>query len=190
MKYFKFLFLLIFFLASAAQAVGVEVKPSNINIIYPDEKETSLSINNISQEPILVSVVTDHFGDSISVQPDEFQLLPDEIIKLKLSLDFENSPEGVKSTYISIVSKPLDRQSFNAATGIKIPMTININKSRWQWSGPSVFVASFLSLLLIIFIIQGILFLLGLRHHSTKWYINLLKHHKKPWYRRIWSKIK
>ncbi len=188
MKYLKYLFLLILLFPITAQAVGVEIKPSSLNILYPDNKTSNISIRNISQEPIFVTAQADHFGANIKIKPAEFQLLPDELIKLEISNNFAKEKEGVKNTYISIVSKPLDRQSFNAASGIKIPMTINISESRWKWSGSAVFVISFLFLLLLVVIIKGIMSLFEIPIHKPKWHINLLEHHKKPWYRRIFRR--
>lgn len=186
MKYFKYL-LLALLIPNIVLAVGLEVKPSNINILYPDNKEIDLSITNISKEPIFVTAQADHFGDNIEVYPSELQLLPEQVSKLKIVSNFDGHKEGVKNTYISIVSKPLERQSFNAASGIKIPMTINISQSKWRWSGPAVFVISFLFLFLLAVIIQGIVSLFNIRYKKTKFHINLLKQHKKPWYKRIFG---
>lgn len=182
-------FLSLFFLIpQATLAVGVEVKPSNLEILLPDQKVTELSVANISQEPILVTAQADHFRDNINIYPSEFKLLPEEIIKLNLISDFTGHQEGVKNTYVSIVSKPLDRQSFNAASGIKIPTTITISQTRWEWSGSAVFVISFLFLLLFAVIVQGIISLFEIRYKKPKWHVNLALHHKKPWYRRIFRK--
>lgn len=188
MKFFIFLFLSLLFIPKVVLAVGVEVNPAQINILYPDDKETNLAIKNISKEPIFVTVSADHFTKNIEIYPNEFQLLPDENIKLKVNNIFDEEKEGVKNTYISVVSKPLERQSFNAASGIKIPITINISQEKWRWSGYSVFVVSFFFMFLLVVIIHGIMSVFDIRKVKPKWHVNLLIHHKKPWHKRIFRR--
>lgn len=134
-------------------AVGVAVNPSELEIVLPGDNQTTLQVTNISDEPVMVFISSDDFADNIITDPIEVQLLPEQVTQVRVVADFANTPAGVKKTNISVVTQAIDKRSFNAASGIKIPLTINIARSYWQWSGEAVFVLAFLSLFVLFFII-------------------------------------
>ena len=134
-------------------AVGVAVSPSELQIVLPGDNQATLQVTNISDEPVMVFVSPDDFADNVITDPTEIQLLPEQVTQIKIISDFANTPAGVKKTNISVVTQAVDKRSFNAASGIKIPLTINIAKSYWHWSGEAVFVLAFLSLFILAFII-------------------------------------
>lgn len=153
MKFFKILLLFIFLLPLKTGAVGVAVSPSELQIVLPGDNQTTLQITNISDEPVMVFVSPDDFVDNIIINPAEIQLLPEQATQARVIADFANTPAGVKKTNISVVTQAVDKRSFNAASGIKIPLTVNIAHQYWQWSGEAVFVLAFLSLFALVFII-------------------------------------
>jgi hypothetical protein len=153
MKFSKILLLFIFLLPLKVLAVGVAVNPSELQIVLPGDNQTTLQITNISDEPVMVFVSPDDFVDNIIIDPAEIQLLPEQATQIRITTNFANTSAGVKKSNISVITQAVDKRSFNASSGIKIPLTINIAKSYWQWSGEAVFVLVFLSLFALFFII-------------------------------------
>ena len=153
MKFSKILLLFIFLLPLKVLAVGVAVNPSELQIVLPGDNQTTLQVTNISDEPVMVFVSSDDFVDNIIIDPAEIQLLPEQATQIRVTANFANTPAGVKKSNISVITQAVDKRSFNASSGIKIPLTINIAKSYWQWSGEAVFVLVFLSLFALFFII-------------------------------------
>ena len=154
MKWLKLTIFSLLFIPLASRAVGVSVEPAELDILYPSQKDYGFTITNISSEPIVVSVYPDAFQDNITIYPNEVQLMPEQVTKVIVLADFADQPAGVKSTYVSVVSKAMDKRSFNAASGIKLPLSINITEATWSWSGEAVFVMSFVSLLVLAIVIQ------------------------------------
>lgn len=160
---------------ACSQAVGVSVNPSSLQIIAPQFQDNKLTITNISPEPILVSIGPDDFGDYFKISPTETELLPQENVVVSISGDFSKIEPGIKNTYLSVVAKALDKKSFNAASGIKIPVTINIAKSYWQWSKEMVFVVVFVGLLVLALGLEIIFWILRSRKKKPKGHVNFLR---------------
>ena len=152
MKFFKLLLLILFLFPLPSQAVGISVSPSSVDLLSPNVFEKSISVKNISQEPIIIRVYADDFSNNLLIEPNEFELWPDQVSPVKITTDFENFSPGVQKTHISVLSKALDKRSFNAISGIKIPLTIYISESYFIWSGPLIFLLVFFGLLIKLFI--------------------------------------
>jgi hypothetical protein len=179
MKFVKALVLLFLFFPIGVGAVGVSVSPSSLEVLYPDKQDLELVIQNISLEPVSVYIYPDDYKKSIVASPDEIKLLPDEFGRISLSLDFSGEESGVKNTQISVVTKAIDKRSFNAASGLKIPISINIHQESWRWSAAAVFVVAFGSLFILAIIVQ-LIFILSRPRKKKHWYnLNFLSHHKK-----------
>ena len=148
-------------------------------MVYQDQQILDLKINNISQEPISVTVIADDLVEYINIRPAEFTLLPEEIMLVNLDLDFTDQPSGIRKTDISIISKALDKQSFNAASGIKIPLTVAIVSSAWQWNAASIFLAIFASLIFLALLIQAMFILWRPRKKHSFLSLDFALHHKK-----------
>ena len=178
----KFLFsclLLILLFPSIGQAVGVAVEPASLEFIYDAGQSETLLITNISQEPILVTVQTDDLTDNINIQPSEFTLLPDQISPVDLEFSFSDQKSGIKKINISIISKALNKKSFNATSGIKIPVTIAIVFDHWQWNTATIFLAVFLGLLVLGLFMHLIFVLWRPRKKRSFLDLDFLLHHKK-----------
>lgn len=185
MKFFKIFLFILFFLPLPSQAVGISVQPSTVDLLWPDIVEERLNIKNISKEPIVVHIYVDDFLENINIEPNEFELLPDQVTPVKISGDFSNFSAGVQKTNISVLSKALDKKSFNAISGVKIPLSIYVNKNYFQWSGPAVFVLVFLGVLVIFGFFRVLSRIFGKKKKKgQRFFINLLLHHKKKsWYK-------
>ncbi|MCB9802473.1 hypothetical protein H6761_00450 [Candidatus Nomurabacteria bacterium] len=181
MKRFLILILTLFIFAQASEAlaIGLSVQPAKLEIIYTDQTKAQLKIKNISAEPIFSQVSSDDLREFVSIQPDEFTLLPDEIILVDLALDFPNLKSGVKNTNLSIVSRAVNKNSFNAASGIKIPLEVVFSPVNWKFTGVLVFFWTFIILLGFVLLAKLVF---GLKKHKkiSNIDLNFLFHHK--WY--------
>jgi hypothetical protein len=178
----KFIFsclLLLLLFPNISQAVGVAVEPSSLEFIYNANQSETLLISNISQEPIVITVQADDLADNINIQPSEFTLLPDQVSPVDLEFYFTDQQSGIKKTNISIISKALHKKSFNAASGIKIPVTIAIVIDRWQWNAATIFLVVFSTLLLLGLVAQIIFILWRPRKKHSFLSIDFVWHHKK-----------
>ena len=179
--------LTLFFLPLSAQALGVSVSPSKLEIIQSESNKVSLIITNISTEPISVSVFSDDFKDYISISPAQFELLPEEKIKVNVLTNFDDKEALIKRTDVSIVSQTLDKKSFNAASGIKIPISVYIINKQFQWSGTLVFLAVFFGVLSLLALLEFFFWLIRPKKKKGFWpKVNFLKRHrglKRPFYR-------
>ncbi len=172
----KFLFAFLFlFLPLDALALGLAVEPASLEISYPQNKQEQLKITNISSEPIFVKVQADALVENIKIDPKEFNLLPEETMLVNLDLAFSQRDSLLQKTNLSILSQALHPNSFNAISGIKIPLTISIEElsSLFKWLSLAL---AFVILLLILFFI----FWLFLLFSKPKRFLDLdfLLHHK------------
>lgn len=178
--------LTLFFLPLSAQALGVSVSPSKLEIIQRDDNKTSLIITNISSETISVSVFSDDFKDYISISPAQFELLPEEKIKVNVLANFDDKETLIKRTDVSIVSQTLDKKSFNAASGIKIPLSVYIINKQFQWSGALVFLVVFFGVLLLLAFLKLFFWFVRPKKKKKFWpKVNFLKRRsglKRPFY--------
>lgn len=183
MKVYKLLWLLLFF-PLTVEAVGISVTPSSIELLSPDVASKKISVKNISAEPIIVRIYADDFSDNIRITPAEFDLLPEEVSPVSIDGDFDNLNPGVKKTNISVLSQAKDQRSFNAISGLKIPVSIYITDSYFKWSGPAVFVVVFLGLGIILILAYLLFNIFQFRPKKNKFAgLDFLLHHKKKWYK-------
>lgn len=171
-----------------SQALGVAISPSSLEFIgHYDQK--SLQVKNTSKEPIAVKIYTDDFVDSFLFSPSEFELLPEQLYIVNIDSDFSLQKPGVLQTNISVLSKALDNKSFNAISGVKIPVKVYISSSQFIWSGPMVFVLVFLALFLVYFVYRSFIYIFYRKKGKNKPLVdlNFLLHHKKKWYHKIFK---
>ncbi|MDD5749243.1 MAG: hypothetical protein PHO91_00450 [Patescibacteria group bacterium] len=124
MKAFFLAILLFLFFPLAAAALGLSVRPAQLEIIVPDKSAASLSIKNISLEPMSISIYADAFATELKINPSELSLMPEESAAVEVAFAGSRDQGGVKKTNLSILARSLDQKRFNAASGLKIPLTI------------------------------------------------------------------
>src|SRR3989344_1565474 len=127
----KILATLLFLFPGTVQAVGVSVQPSKLELFFPDKSAGQIIIKNISAEPITVLIYPDDFINSISVNPSELELWPEQSSPVQIGANFSGESAGLKNTNLSVVASARDKRSFNAASGIKIPITITTREDFW-----------------------------------------------------------
>lgn len=125
----KFLLLTIFIILlspTAVSAVGVSVKPSKLKIEALVNELTSVSfeVKNPSDIVSVYDVYLDDFSDWIKPAPSSFTLEAGESKKIRLQIKPQN--EKIVGTIVSVVTRPLSDRKFQANSGIKVPLEINV----------------------------------------------------------------
>ena len=107
---------------------GLSVTPGKISetIRADEEFKASITVSNPTQDVSLIEVYPDDLIRFIRVEPRSFTLEPAEEREVGIVFDFED--EGVYSTMISIVARPLGARTFKAGSGIKIPANISVEE--------------------------------------------------------------
>lgn len=141
---FKILIILLFvfsflFFFDSVLAIGVGAKPSflDLELKVGQPEKTKILVYNISQEAGIFQVFPDQLNEWIEIEPNNFRLEAGENKEVKITVLAKE--DGRKTTNLSILAKPLNRRSFGALSGIKIPLRLNIEEK-----GPS-FLASILN---------------------------------------------
>lgn len=122
------LFLLLSFLvASDVWAVGVAVKPTQLDLQGTTMRSVAgeLLVVNIDRVPALYQMSADEFSDIISFDATDFQLQPQESRIVRFKGWFSNP--GTFQTSISVAAKPLGNAGLAAASGVKVPVVIVIS---------------------------------------------------------------
>ncbi len=128
--------------ANFAYAAGIEVSPAKLDI---DAKKTSveLIVANPTADVQIFQVYADDFEDQIKLSPQSFTLESGarKVVVVTIAASFANlKQDGVFATNISIIGKPLAEGTFSVATGVKVPITVNLmpqakttdhNKALW-----------------------------------------------------------
>ncbi|RJQ31424.1 hypothetical protein C4572_02470 [Candidatus Parcubacteria bacterium] len=168
-----FLALLFILLAPvAAGAVGIGVRPSdlNINVSLNQQKTADLIVYNLSAEPAVFDVYSDELNSWITIAPNNFRLEAEETKVIKITVNGKEA--GRTATNISVVAKGLNKRLFNADSGIKVPLKINVTKNVASLSRPVVILLSI-----------GAVFVC-----LVSWF--MLKFGRKPWYKRFYEKLR
>lgn len=115
-----------FFSFDTALAIGIGVEPSflDLELKVGQSKKTKILVYNISREAGIFQVFPDELQEWIKIEPDNFRLEAGEKKEAKITILPKKG--GRKTTYLSVLAKPLDRKSFNVSSGIKIPLELNV----------------------------------------------------------------
>ena len=120
-------------------AVGVGVEPAglNFNINSNGQSINTIKLTNPSLEPGLFTIAADDFSDWFTIQPSEIRLEANESRAVKVQVKPNQS--GRFATSLSVVGYPLDTRSFNAGSGLKLPViiisTVPAVALRWFYVG-------------------------------------------------------
>jgi len=153
-------FIVCLFFGHSTQAVGVGVKPKEIDLTVKIGRETvtEFLVMNVSDQPAIYQVYPDALEGEIKLGPSDFRLEPggSQIVKASIII----SGPGRYSTNISVVARPLGATGLVAASGVKVPITIDSSGIPIWWLGVGVVLAC----LVIIFV----LLLIKRRNHKLK----------------------
>lgn len=108
------------------EAVGLEVNPSKIKLegAAGEKFQTHLTVSNPSPEVAVFDVYPDSFDLQIKTSPASFVLESGQSREVGISFNFSES--GQFQTNLSIVARPLSKNSFSAGGGVKIPVELTI----------------------------------------------------------------
>jgi len=185
--------LLIFWLFTQAtfiQAAGVLVKPSELNFALTAGAKASqwLTVENISDRPVLYHLYADELADQLIIEPSDFRLEVAEKQRLKVTL-LPKRP-GLGATNLSIVAQDLDRREFNVATGVKVPIAFEAKaapKIPFSFKNLPIII-KWSAVVLLGLIIALLAAWLILRRRKKTWLsqaVDLLKHHRQPWWKKL-----
>jgi len=157
--FFTLLLVLLFLMVAQTKAIGIGIKPSYLEVSLNEREKitTSLRVYNISNEPAQFRIYADELIDWLKITPTEFRLEAQETKVVKIEVEAKDS--GRRSTNLSVVGSPLNKSQFNADSGVKVPLRLDVGKSQNKilgnlftfmalWLGASVFIV-----LLVIYIV-------------------------------------
>lgn len=116
--------MLVFIPQTFVEAISVGVKPTKIQLeVYPGtSSETEILIFNTSKEPAWYQIYPDRFPGRMTISPAEFRLDAESSQLVKISIKSFWLPWF--NDNLSIVGRPLDMRGVPAASGVKLPITI------------------------------------------------------------------
>ena len=112
---------------NSVQAVGLIIKPTEINISARarTEAEAEFLVVNIEAEPAIYQISPDALLNEIKLEPADFQLEPNasQLVKVKVKI----SEPGRYQTNISVIARPLGAGGLTLASGVKLPLMIEVS---------------------------------------------------------------
>ncbi|MBI3273885.1 MAG: hypothetical protein HYZ69_01960 [Candidatus Colwellbacteria bacterium] len=122
--------LLLVLLIGRVKAVGLSVTPPELKVTQTVSKIASakLTIKNFSDEVAIFEVYPDDFESLVKISPSSFILESGEKREVGVQSSFRQI--GQYGTVISVISRPVSISSFNAAGGLKIPITVVVNGNK------------------------------------------------------------
>jgi hypothetical protein len=109
-------------------AVGVSVSPPRLEIISVAGRETNreIVVSNPSRDVAIFDIYPDDFVSEIRISPESFVLESGDQKKVAVAVTPKNV--GRFETNISIVARALSDSAFNAASGVKIPLNVEVGR--------------------------------------------------------------
>ena len=127
-KYILFLMIGFALMAgSFVNAVSLKVSPAEIRLtaVKGEPSQTQLTVENPANDVAIYEVYADDFSDYIIISPSSFIL--ESQAKKEVVVQFESNEQGVFSTDISVVAKPMTNSRITTNSGVKIPLQINVS---------------------------------------------------------------
>ncbi len=120
----------LFLFASQAYAIGITALPSEFNVKTPRGAEAvaRLTIQNPSREVAIFEVYPDDLDALIMPIPSRFTLESAE--SRTIEIKFMPKKEGVYTTNLSVLARPLTDPLLGIGSGLKIPITFTVSPSK------------------------------------------------------------
>lgn len=119
---------------ATVQAVGVSVTPKELKVSgnMGETVNAKLTVKNPSTEVSLFEIYPDELEKMIKPSPSSFILESGE--SREVTIQVTPNESGIFRTNISVLATPVAKASFNAGSGIKIPIeiTTEINNSSFM----------------------------------------------------------
>jgi hypothetical protein len=125
-KYYRLLIVGGFFLPLVAGAVGVSVNPARLTIEAGVEEERTeiIIVSNPARDVAIFEIFPDEFETMVRVTPTSFVLESGD--QKKVTVEVSGKTAGRFETTLSVLARPLSESAFNAASGVKIPLSFEI----------------------------------------------------------------
>lgn len=109
-----------------ASAIGISVTPSkaSISVAQGDQAMIRIKVANPSKDVALFEVYPDALEQIITASPKSFTL--ESSAERFVEIAVRGETLGSMIADISIVARPLGDQTFQAGTGVKIPLAIEV----------------------------------------------------------------
>src|SRR3989344_1749018 len=118
------------YLVVSVQAVGLSVSPKELKFSANVGEIVSkkLNVKNPSGEVSVFEIYPDDLGVIVKITPASFILESEQ--EREVDVQVRPREEGVLKTNISVVTTPIASSSFNARSGVKIPLEITAGENR------------------------------------------------------------
>lgn len=119
-------------LPAVVLAAGIEVSPEKLEfeLTGGKAKTEEITVANPTADVQLFEVYPDDFTQAIKANPESFTLEAGGRKKVLITLDPRRISGAAISTNISVLGKPLAESGVRVNTGVKIPVSARIAKSR------------------------------------------------------------
>ena len=107
-------------------AAGIQVSPSSLEFDDASQSQT-LTIVNPTADVQIFEVSADEFKDAIIIEPKSFTLESGGQKKVSITIDNAARKDGILTTNLSVLGRPLLEERFTVNTGVKIPISIESN---------------------------------------------------------------
>lgn len=108
------------------KAISLKVSPAEISItaVKGGLSQAQLTVENPANDVAIYEVYADDFSDWFIISPASFVL--ESKAKKEVVLQFKPSEDGLFSTDISVVAKPMANSKIATNSGVKIPFQANV----------------------------------------------------------------
>jgi hypothetical protein len=123
-------------LPSLAAAAGIEVAPATLEFRVTAGKTQTreVVVTNPTTDVQMFEISADEFGDQIKINPSSFILEAGNRKNIRVEVRVAGLSSGsVRTTTLSVVSRPLKNPGITVNAGIKIPITINAQQTSIPW---------------------------------------------------------
>jgi len=148
---------LLLMLAHTTAAAGISVSPSSLELSDSNKSQT-ITVTNPTPDVQIFEVSADEFKKLLIINPASFTLQAGKKKEVSITVKKnQSSTNAILTTNLSVLGRPLLEERFTVNTGVKIPLTINIQRDSLQ-NAKSLFDYKWLIIGVLILIILGLLY--------------------------------
>ncbi|MEK7569919.1 MAG: hypothetical protein AAB515_00540 [Patescibacteria group bacterium] len=105
-------------------AAGILVQPSSLRVEVPvgQTREEKFTVQNLTDAPATFTVSADELPEVFQIPDNKFSLTGQE--RKTVNVRITPTAGGVSTTNLSIVAASSEPTTFNAAAGVKVPVTL------------------------------------------------------------------
>lgn len=167
-------------------AAGLGIFPAEYlaQVTEGDLETFTIEVFNTAREPGMFHVYADEQIAWFVISPEQFRLDPDSSERVKVIV--QPDAPGKHIVNLSVVGRSLERQSFNAASGLKFPVTLTVaagNANELAWLHIIFGTAALATV--VVGTALGIERKRRSRLEKITDTLDLLLHHKQKWYHKI-----